>query len=285
MEKNMSERAYPDHLYEPLRREIAVQYLRHELRKLFASIRDEGTWRSLDEDVSRWFDADPELAPVRDFWNGLHGISMGFKLKNIVSWLTSKNLQWEKVEVPVAEIIFGSILEEIAEVSGKPTGESVRKWFFSPERASTLVRARAAHEVRSARTAPRDENRVIIVRRDGKLVVTDGNRRVLRAVLMEKETIAAYVGEALVEPILFESWVPTQSLSEIAGVHRLAAVAGRELTAQAAAIIVEMIRMSTAGRNEFVSRVLRKEMDADRRLYEAVHSLLLKEHITLPELE
>ena len=73
---------YPTHIYEPLRREIAVSYIRHELRKYLPCLRDQAAWQKIDADVVTWFEGAPFLYPVRDFWNGFYGMVMGFKFRS-----------------------------------------------------------------------------------------------------------------------------------------------------------------------------------------------------------
>ena len=86
---------YKKHLSDPLRLKIAYSYVQHELRKLFPNLRDKATWGKIDSEVIGWSGKNPTLVPVRDFWNGVNGISTGFKLKQIVTWLTSENIKWE----------------------------------------------------------------------------------------------------------------------------------------------------------------------------------------------
>ena len=92
----MEREVYPKHLYEQIRREIGVDCIRHELRKYLPSIKGE-VWRRIDQDIEGWFDEAPFLYPVRDFWNGVHGIMMGFKLySHLLNFITGENVTAKK---------------------------------------------------------------------------------------------------------------------------------------------------------------------------------------------
>jgi len=46
-------RLYPQHIYEPVRAEIAISYLKHEFRKLLPGVQDKG-WEIIDKNISGW---------------------------------------------------------------------------------------------------------------------------------------------------------------------------------------------------------------------------------------
>jgi hypothetical protein len=75
------------HLQDPLRIEIATGYLQHEFRKLLPRIRAASSWKQLDKEVTN-LPNNPTMAPTRDFWNLIDGISFGLKLKNLVPLFT-----------------------------------------------------------------------------------------------------------------------------------------------------------------------------------------------------
>lgn len=270
--------AYPPHLSEPLRRSIAVRYVQHELRKLLPSLRDAVAWSTVDADVLRWFDGNPTLAPVRDFWNGVHGISMGFKLKHIVPYVTSLHLTWREEDIDIDALKFGSVLEEIHATRYDPSVSNVRRWFFDPLHHKELAAARTAHEERSAQTVPRDDYPIFVTRKDGVLRVHDGNRRLLRAILFGQPTILAVIGEPCGEPLLFEHWVPTSLLLDLVSLHRYRfAMEDNDATRHIAETIARLIRHSTAGIHELNHRclhTLREHVGADGALDKAINASL-----------
>lgn len=270
--------AYLPHLSDPFRRTIAVRYVQHELRKLFPTVRDADVLNALDGEVGRWFDGNPTFAPVRDFWNGVHGISMGFRLKHIVPWVTSLHLQWNEADVPVDALSFGSTLEEVRVVGDRPLVPHVRSWYFDVLHRTALDEVRRAHEERSAQSAPRDAFPLFVIEREGILRVHDGNRRLLRAIIFEQPTIRAVTGRPNGEPALFEHWVPTSLLLDLVTLYRSRLTAGDAgATQYIAGTIARLIRHSRAGVHEFTVRclhTLREHVDADNALNAAVNAEL-----------
>ncbi|MEM2145785.1 MAG: hypothetical protein QW279_10515, partial [Candidatus Jordarchaeaceae archaeon] len=95
----MDKKIYPKHIYEPIRIEIATSYIKHEFRKLLWRI-PEKYFEKIDKDIKSWMNS-PELATPRDFWNGFHGIAMGFKLKiGLIYLVTAENIKWSKRQFP-----------------------------------------------------------------------------------------------------------------------------------------------------------------------------------------
>lgn len=267
--------AYLPHLSDPLRHSIAVRYIQHELRKLFPSLRGAAEWRTIDVDVKHWFNQNPTLAPIRDFWNGVHGISMGFKLKHIAPWLTSLHLAWREEDIPIDDCSFGSTLDEIAAIGDRPTAAAVRTWYFDPEHRQPLAAARRAHEERSTQTMPRDHFPIFVIRREGIFRVHDGNRRLLRAILFEQPIIRAIVGEPHGEPVLFEHWVPTSLLLDLVTFHRYTLKLGRAITESTAEVLVTLVEHSSAGRRELAERCVVQSNPEDVQLRAAVAAALL----------
>ena len=101
------EKIFLPHLYEPFRIEIAVNYARHEMRKLLPELRDESLWQNIDRQVGEWY----EKLSIRNFWNGIHGISMGFRLKSLIPWITSFHMRWEKKEITIGKLRPKTVVE------------------------------------------------------------------------------------------------------------------------------------------------------------------------------
>ncbi len=273
---------YPKHIYDPFRREIAVRYIRHEIRKLFSDLQDPEAWKIIDFNISKWFKDDPLFIPVRDFWNGVHAISMGFRLKNIVSWLTSINMKWQEFDILVDELWFGTTFPDLKPAGEFPSAIKVREWFYKPENTDILLKAQEDEEERGNQTMPRNEFPIFVVRKEeNKLRVIDGNRRLKRAILLGHQTIKAVVGEPLAEPSIFEAWIPTQILTELVSFHRYWTSLNRDMTESVAEVIAELIRDSSCGRLEFVHRSLSELADPDKKLLESVRNSLKRKDIDL----
>lgn len=71
---------YPRQLTEPIRIEIAIGYLQHEMRKILARIKNKSAWQKIDSELKN-LNRNNTMVPIRDFWNLVDGICLGLKLK------------------------------------------------------------------------------------------------------------------------------------------------------------------------------------------------------------
>jgi len=277
MSSQDSEKFLP-HLYDPLRREIAIRYAKHELRKLLPSVRDINVWNTIDKDVDDWY----EKLSMRNFWNGIHGISMGFRLKSLVPLITSFHTQWEEKEITVDEIWFSGgfgLLNSLKIYSEQAS--SVRESVFDPENVEFLEKTKKILLERQNESAPRDHFPLFVVRKDGKLRVIDGNRRLLQAIVDKRENINVVIGETNAEPMFYEHWVPTSILVELVFWHKRQFKKVEGITDSTSHVIAELIRHSSAGRIEFVERSVSTFDDAGKALFETVAKILSKDGIIL----
>ncbi len=272
---------YPAHLYDPIRRGIAEMYIKHELRKFFPSVRDITTWQQIDVDVDKWYSGSPSFAPVRDFWNGLHGISMGFKLKNVVTRLTSKNVKWELNDVAVTDLSFGANFVELKALGNHPRAVDVQEYLFSEENKDILNELKKRDVLESEKTFNRDKDPIIVSSPNKELSVVDGNRRLLHAIITNQLSIKAYTGTVVSEPELFEYWVPTSSLIDLVANHRYFQKQNESYTLSVAVVIGELVKNSAAGRIELVHRVFNNNYPHDQILWSATNDYLKQHSVTL----
>ncbi len=259
------------HLYESFRREIAIGYIQHEFRKLLPLIREEFLWQSIDKQIESWH----EKLTIRNFWNAVHGISMGFRLKSLVPWITSLNVKWEAKELFIDELWFGGKFGPIVSLGISESAKSLKESLFLPENRKIFEQTRKKTEEEMSKTAPRWHYPIFVVRKnDGKIRVIDGNGRLLYAILNKKETIKAVVGESIAKPSLYEHWVPTSLLVDLVFWHKRQIEDGRDTTQTIAKTIVELIRDSSAGRIEFAERAIHRNDEIHMRLFNAVAEIL-----------
>ncbi len=260
------------HLYEPLRRQIAVQFIQHEWRKLFPQIRGEKLWKSIDAQIADWY----EMLTIRNFWNAIHGITIGFRLTSIVPWLTSLHVKWEEKDVPFEELWFrgkfGPI--ESLEVETPDLAGAVKKAIFRRKNLEFLEKTRQYFKSHKNDTEPRSDSPIFVVRKKDKLRVIDGNGRVLKTIIDGKNSIRAFVGEPIAEPPLYEHWVPTSLLVDLVFWHKKQIQSGRETTEIMAQVISELIRDSSAGRIEFKERAVHRDDEIHMRLLRAVEKII-----------
>lgn len=259
----MEREVYPKHLYEQIRREIGVDYVRHELRKYLPSIKGE-VWKRIDQDIEGWFDEAPFLYPVRDFWNGVHGIMMGFKLySHLLNFITGENVRWTKEEIELELLSFGTVNSLVKEMV--PEGNEVRlamRGYLKNEklRKSHLEEMQKWYEI----TEERSTNPIIVTQKSiegkDKLVVYDGNGRTTLAVLKGRGKILAYVGRFVDERRQPENyWLPTSLLMEIVHFVKKAKEMGDDnLYDSYVRVLRDMLDRSDSGRYEMLNRVVSK---------------------------
>jgi len=264
---------YPRHIYGPIRRGIAERYIEHELRKLFPSLRDIGVWKTMDEDVSLWFNDSPTLLPVMDFWNGFDGVSAGLKLKKITNYLTSKNMRWSRKELPFGVLWFGTTFRYFRQVGEMPQAKAVRALLFGTANKELLGQARRDLESIEKQTAPRDGYPLIVTSIRSKYKVIDGNRRLLRAIIKNQVTVPVDLGEAVGETDVFEQWVPTQILLNMTEFHRYEMSRNNVVTQAIGRVIAEMIKDSSVGQVEWLNRCLSHSDGYDVRLWQEVRKI------------
>jgi hypothetical protein len=253
---------YPKHIYDPIRREIAESYIQHELRKYLPSIKDESVWKTIDADVTTWFDQSPLLFPVRDFWNGFHGILMGFKLKNqLLSFITAENVYWQKQEIELNKLTLGSSFSFFSEAGIKSNEVSE---IMAVYENSELLRAKHLAEVNNyfSVSVAREMAPIIVTQKliegKDKLVVYDGNGRTVLAVLQGRKKISGYVSTFVVHDGLPKNyWLPTSVLMEITHYARLA-YSNKDLSLynNFVNVLKGMLSFSESGRYEMRERVI-----------------------------
>lgn len=271
MENKQEEENFLPHLYEPLRIKIAVRYVQEEMRKLFPELREEILWRSMDKQIEDWY----KNLGVRNFWNAVHGISMGFRLKSLVPWITSLNMKWEEKETPVKDLWFGGKFGPIKQMKCSQSAADVRDKIFQEGNKEILDKSKKILREKRDETAPRDYFPIFVVKKKEKFTVIDGNRRLLQAIVDKKETILAMVGEPIAKPPLFEHWVPTSLLVDLVFWHKRQMEAGKDTTETIARMIAELIINSSAGKKEFDERAMRKDDEIHKKLAEVVAKILV----------
>lgn len=263
---------YPAHLLEPIRVEIAKTLMVHEFKKLFISLGSEHL-KLIADDVNQWW-TDSEkynLASVRDFWNGIDGIMMGFKLKNIVPLLTAENIQWDKQELKTEVIHFASnLLGETVknlDMKGWSAGE-VKKYLEQDPDILKAVKEKT--EISFSQGKERHNDPIIVVKKhNDSLLVHDGNGRLLRAIIHETPTFSAFVGtyDKNKPETELNHWIPTGLLMHIVnrgcGPEREASIS----------LLVQLLNSSQSARYEFDDRVIEKN-DCHKKIQSEVKARL-----------
>lgn len=190
---------YSAHFYEQIRIRIARDLIEKECRKLFTSIRDPKIWQLMDRDIANWFDGKAsELASVHDFWNGLEGIMRGFKLKDILTYLTAENIKWTLTVIPVNKIIFSANLSSLEKIARVPFDSQILIDYLKDNEQARKDFEKEM-ETHSATSINRDDYPIMVLKSGDKFQLLDGHRRTLQAITYNKRTINAYCAEYLTE--------------------------------------------------------------------------------------
>jgi len=215
----VSTQVYPKHLYEPIREEIVVSYIKHEFRKLLWRV-PEKYFNAIDKDISDWMNS-PEFANPRDFWNLFHGISMGFKLKiGLIYLVTAKNIKWSKSKFAVLDLQFGVEQRETKKIrDGKLAATEVAEFYTKKGNQALKAEFLKLNQKLSNETPPRDQHPIIAIQtKEGEQLVYsvhDGNRRLAKAILEGKNIIPAYIGKYSTKDKLPKNyWIPTSILMD-----------------------------------------------------------------------
>jgi hypothetical protein len=270
--KKCNSNIFLPHLHDPFRQKIALNFAKEEMRKLLPNLRKDSLWRSIDSQIEKW----PNELTIRNFWNAIHGISIGFRLKSLVPWITSLNVYWEEKEIPVLNLWFGGRFGAVKQLGVPESAAEVKKTIFKKENKAILVETQKITKEKAKETAPRDHFPIFVVSKKEKLVVIDGNRRLMSAVVNGKEKILAVIGEPIAEPPLYEHWVPTSLLVDLVFWYKREVQAGRDTTKTMAQTIAEIIRNSSAGRIEFKERAVHRNDEIHLKLLEAVADIFSK---------
>ncbi len=217
---------YPKHIYDRIRIDIATTYLRREFKKYLPDVKEPEAWSQIDSSVEKWYSEKDNIMPLRQFWNGFHGMAMGFKLKeHFLEVLTAENITWKlRDDFPLdGNLLVGTDLSFISPYfEGKNSNmEEVREFFNAPENQEIADRWRKEFQQSREESFDKDKSPIIVfvLPKDGvdSYIVQDGNRRSLLAILEGKTSIPAYYGDyTSEEKIPTNFWIPTSVIMQFA---------------------------------------------------------------------
>lgn len=245
MERNFE---YPAHIYDPIRIEIASEFLGHELGNFLPSTND----LILSRDTEKWFDESPNFFPVRDFWNIFWSISMGTRLKpNFYRLLTAANVKWSFQEIDIDEIYFG--------ISWPPKTPIPQSGFTSVKDVKEFYKQ---NPNKIYIYEPRDPDYKIVLCQHKKadvvqMVVEDGSNHLNQYILKNKQKIEAWVGTYSDDSFTPKNyWVPTALIYELVLTANREWIKNKSKFLEVTKTIKELIKDSESGKYEFANRCL-----------------------------
>lgn len=200
---------FTKNLTEPNRVEIGKILISHEIIKLLPYLNYQEVKKHL---YDKWpvFTDDVH---IRDFWNLADSLMMGYKLKNIIREVTSEEYEWTlQKNIKVAQIKFSANINGLA--SDKKTAGEIS--LFLDKNPDDLKRVTEGTKMEFPDGDIRHLDPILIFKHRDELYVHDGNGRILKSIIDNKDTIDAYIGEKrTVEKS--NHWVPTSYLFRLNG--------------------------------------------------------------------
>lgn len=247
---------YPKHLEEKIRQEVAREYIKHEIKKLFIGL-PKDYFSKIDKEIEGWAYSN-ELSWPRDFWNGFHGIAMGFKLKiGLIYLVTAENIVWRKKILNADELYFGVSNSATDTVGNEERSAKAMKEFFENNSKQRKIEL-AKTKIYRKGGENREEDPIIVVERDDRLSIYDGNGRFTKKILEGKYQIDAFVGSyKSQEKFPKNYWLPTSLLMDNLYYLYEAIKNKDEILIDAyIKILKDMISHSESGKYEFWERAL-----------------------------
>jgi len=262
---------YPIHLYDPIRREVVNSYIKRELRRLLPSTDP----LKLDNEIDKWF----ERLLFRDYWNGVHGIAMGFRLKHhFIHVISAENIKWEKKIYPLDESIvtgvdLGSIVNGVPNerISANNIDVLIHryksrfdKWHREysknvlPNTGAGKFPIIAVQEKFPSSRHSNDQHDGYSLGLESKskfrdvYSIHDGNNRFVEAIYLGKKKISAYLGTFTTKEFVPKNfWLPTSFLMDL--VYNAKLVNDPEDLTK---LLKKLTTLSESGEYELMERVL-----------------------------
>ncbi len=270
----MTKNVYSPHIYDLIRVEIATVFLKREFRKMLPSLRGADIWKQIDGDIENWFPGDNEVVGVRDFWNGFHGLAMGFKLKNgLTQVLTAQNIQWKFIEkLPLDnKLASGGSLNYISDElsENRPRAAKLKEFFDDSKNKELADLWRSEFQKHGQSSESRDSFPIIALQGEDNdqeiYSVYDGNRRMILSVLEHKEFIPAYVGTWTTKEMVPENfWLPTDFMMDLVDLGKV--INTEESYDQTLSFLKSVLPNSESGQYELRERVLLGQNEFRSRL-------------------
>lgn len=208
---------YTKNITEKIRVDIGKMLLIHEFKKLFrrTDVKIPSSFEEISIDIDQIVNKVHygDEVGIRDFWNLVDSIMMGYKLKNIVHQITSACFNWslENPEIENLKFTSNDIKLNGFGIDGKSASEVSQFLLSNPQELKT-VREKASREFPKGDTRYKDP--IIILNENKDLLVLDGNGRLFRAIILNIKTLKAYVGVRNANTDC-NCWIPTSNLDRL----------------------------------------------------------------------
>jgi hypothetical protein len=189
---------YPDHIYDPLRRLIAVELAGKELAKIIDA-EDNDRLRDIRHATQNLYDGRFGVyAPVHDFWS-LAEMVLHVKKKELPELITAENVTWTLEHIPLEalHLTWMPFIERHPEIFGqKPWNMADLQRIFN-ENPKILAAARREQKIvvgEQQHQFDQSKEPVTFVERGAGLELVDGNGRLYKALLAGRDRVTCWVG-------------------------------------------------------------------------------------------
>jgi hypothetical protein len=189
---------YPKHLYDRLRRKMAVELTGKEIAKILDS-ESNAELEKMRCGVNDLYDGRQGVyAPIHDFWSFVEMV-LHVKKKELPELITAENVSWKQEELALEQLDINwmPFLEQRQDIFGsKPwrIADLQRIFFQKPELFEEAKREQQKMVGERQHGFDQSEEPIAILYRNDKLELIDGNGRLYRGLLAGQETIQCYVG-------------------------------------------------------------------------------------------
>lgn len=238
---------YPKHLNEKIRIELAISYLKHELRKLFPSI----DLTDVDNLMNN-----KEIAVPRDFWNGVHGVGMGFKLHIGFIYLnTAENIKWSFESIDIESLNFG-VDRDLTRMADSRSVEKIVEYLR--DNPKTYDKYLAEFKMSWVEDKQRETDPIIICEKKDGLAVYEGNGRLEKLILDKAKNTTGYVGRyTTTEKRPLNYWLPTSVIMDfLLFIYQAVEENNQDLFKNQMIVLKNILRDSESGKKEFFERAL-----------------------------
>lgn len=189
---------YPVHLYDTLRRKIAVELAGKEIAKILDAESDDELAQHRQAVTALYGGREGVYTPVHDFWSFVEMV-LHVKKKELPELITAQNVTWTRENLPLDQlhITWMPFLEQHQDVFGtKPwsIADLQRIFFQKPDLFQQARKEQKTVMGERQHKFDQSEEPISIVYRAGNLELIDGNGRLYRALMNGHETISCYIG-------------------------------------------------------------------------------------------
>lgn len=199
--------SYTPQLTESVRIVIGKMLIAHEIFKLLP----DSDYEKLKAQINSQWAEFSDTVTIRDFWNLIDSLMMGYKLKNITRDITSQQYTWSlKRGQAIAQLRFSTYVNGLS--SNEKTATEIKTFLEGNPTELRRITIGTHNEFPKGDTRYLDP--IIVLENNGTFFVHDGNGRLLKAIIEKRDTIDAYIG---INNGVSKSnhWIPTSYLRRL----------------------------------------------------------------------